>query len=192
MSSSMIAGYHDLIYEDRADGQAALSIGATGPEGIRLSTTKNFQEITSGETGPDTIVHTIAQGGNCFLEFVLQELTLSDRVREFLSPARFTADIVTGDIAGWNEVGRVGFGSVDVDAEVGSIGLAGNLTATPRANTPAALAHQGAAVSTRIFFGHVMGDLFETLDTTQNAIPVRFICLPFLDGNNNLVWWDWV
>ena len=191
MSSSMIAGYHDLTYQDRATG-STITIGATGPEGIRLNTTKNFQEVQSGETGPETVVHTIAQGGNAFLEFVLQELELNDTVREFLSPARFTADIATADIAGWNEVGRVGFGSVDPDAEAGSIGLAGNLTATPRANTPAALAHQGGAASARIFFGHVMGDLFETLDTSQNAIPVRFICLPFLDGSNNLVWWDWV
>jgi len=194
MSVSFIAGYHNLLWVDKdttASVGAGISIGATGPEGIRLNLTKNYQEITSGKTGPDTIVNLIAQGGNCFIEFALQELNLdNDAVREFLSPARVTDPPIT-NVPYHEEVGLVGHSVYDPTPATG-VGIGGTLFATPVVDTPADLAHQGTASNRRRFQGLIVGDMFETLDVKQNVIPVRFQCIPFLGTNGVDVWWEWV
>lgn len=177
----MIAGYHNLYYTDRSivSVTAAVTIGKTGPEGIRQNLTKNFKDITGDALGPETVVDQIYQGGNCFLEFVMQEINIT-QVRLFLAPARATPTPTT--VPAYNEVGKVGHMSTT---------LAGTLFAIPVVGTPADLAHGTTNSNIRKYQGYVVGDMNETLDVSHNVIPVRFMCLPFSDGTND-VWWDWV
>jgi hypothetical protein len=180
-SVNMVSGYHFLYYVDREGILApttAVYIGSTGPEGIRQTVSKSYQEIKGDATGPETTVDTVAQGGNCNIEFVLQELNLA-RVNLFLAPARITT--TPGAIPAHNEVGLLG--------HLGS-SFSGILYAVPKLASPAALAH-GGSLTVRKYYGHVVGDIPETLDPTTNVVPVRFLCLPFSDGAN-LVWWDWL
>lgn len=184
--ANFISGYHDLFYSDRAptDVTSVPRIGSTGPEGIRLNLSKNFFEIRGDALGNDTIVDSIAQGGNCSLEFVLQELNLNI-VRQFIAPARETASPTTRPTH--QEVGLVG--------HLGS-SISGALYAVPREDTPADRAHHTAAGATRKtvrkFVGHVINDLPETLDSTMSVIPVQFLCFPFVDSSGVTVWFDWL
>ena len=184
----MISGYHDLYWVDRVERIAgsvltSIHIGSTGPEGIRQNLTKEFQEIKSDATGPNTTVDTVAQGGNCTLEFVLQDLNLI-QVRNFLAPARSAASAGMTSRPAHQELGLLGHLSST---------FFGVLYAVPVLNTPADVAHQDTKGNVRQYYGHVIGDMTESLDSTLNAIPIRFLCLPFEDGDTptKTVWFDW-
>jgi len=180
--SSPIAGYHAISHKERSQtiaGSPYLALGSTGPEGINLSVSRTFQDITGDALG-DTIVDQVYTGGNCVLEFVLQEID-SDAVRDFISSTRWT-DNPSTTVPSHNEVGILGHLASS---------FAGVLKLTPVAGTSAADAHGGN--STRNFIGHVIDDFNETLDVKLNVVPIRFRCLPFVSSatGSPQVWWEW-
>lgn len=71
IETDVLAGPFTLAYTP--SGGSAASLGIIGPEGIRL--TKNYacRPITSDLYGRDTILDGVYQGGNLYLEFLLQE-----------------------------------------------------------------------------------------------------------------------
>lgn len=184
-----VAGYHDLYVSDRnadfssgypTSPSARASLGNTGPEGIRVTVSRSFSDITSDAYG-DSVLDAIYTGGNCVIEFALQVVN-TDGVRELLSTYRDTAAVLPTATPRHNEVGAVG-------TTASTWGMA--LMAEPRIGTPAALAHGG--VASRVFLGHPFGDFTESLDLGHSIIPIRFRCLPFVESGvgTELMWWDW-
>ena len=178
-----IAGYHAVAFADRhTDPTSAppspgyVSLGSTGPEGITLTVTKEFQEVTGDALG-DTIVDAVYRGGNCVLEFVLQELNL-ESVKDFMSATRTTA-APGATVPTHEEVGLVGHLASS---------FACCLQLTPALLTPAAAAYD--TNTTRTFLGYPTGDFTEFLDTRHRVMPVRFQVLPF-DNSGVQSWWLW-
>ena len=146
---SAIAGYFDLYWS--AAGESVVSgLGSTGPEGITQTLEYNVEEIMSDALGPKTVVDGIHQGGNCILQFVLQEVAIA-QTRRFLSP--------------WTEdqgSPNYGDGLVGIPGSLMSA-YCGYLEAMPRTGTPAA-GYNASGGSGRRYFGMAVGPRVEFLD----------------------------
>jgi hypothetical protein len=180
-----IAGAYNLYWDDRDTdftggyftANQGNHLGITGPEGIRLTLTREFDDITGDATG-DTVIDACYKGGQCQIEFVLQQIN-TDPVRAFLSAFRETSNI-NGANYYQNEVGLLGQFATD---------YAGCLKMEPVSGSTAALAHGGNG--SRVFAGMPFGDLTETLDAGQSVTPVTFRCLPFVGYSSSITgWWE--
>lgn len=169
MSANMIAGYCDLYwlpYGDSGPTDANDWLGST--EGLSYTHDEQIQEITGDPLGPGTVMDSVYQGGNWFLEFTVQEIKLLVAKR-FLNP--FTQS------AGESVTGRHGY--VGTPGILGS-SVTGVLEAIPRTSTPAASLNSSGGSGFR-FYGHIIGPRRYSLTTVPRFVPVRFRCYPFTE-----------
>ena len=176
-SNDIISGYHDLFWASAADTSTFVALGRTGPDGFRRIVEYNVKELTGDALGPETVIDGIYQGGNCTLEFTLQDLG-RDAVKNFLAQFPTLGPVATTDI---NKVGTPG---VPLSCTRG-----GYLKATPTLGTPANTVH--GATSGQVYFGYHINPLTFNLDTNERFVPIVFRCLPYLNGSSQRVWWDW-
>lgn len=177
MSANMIAGYYDIYWMENGVSSGAATVGITGPEGVEIEEQANLFPITGDAFGPQTVVEHIYQGGNLFLNFVLQEVKLA-AAKKFLNP--------------WTQsAGTPAYGEfqVGVPGQLGT-NVYGTLQMIPRTSTPAA-SYQASGGQGLQMTGIALGNYRKFFDTRARFIPVRFQAIPFSDSGTYR-WAKWI
>lgn len=170
-----IAGYFDIYWMEHGVSSSAAILGNTGPDGINWEEEFNLQEITGDAYGPRTVVDWIYQGGNMFLNFVIQDVKLIS-VKKFLNPWTFSTGTPT-----------YGEGRMATPGALGSNTAIGTLQLIPRSGTPAA-SYMASGGSGMQFKGLCIGPHNRSLDTRARFVPVRFQCVPYDIGSGTIGW----
>lgn len=173
--TNMIAGYYDMYWMANGVSSGAASLGLTGPEGVEVEEEFNMQEITGDALGPKTVLDWIYQGGNLFLNFVIQEVKAAACMK-FMNP--WTA------ATGTPTYGEFKVGTPGTLASATSMGT---LQMIPRTSTPAA-SYYGSGNQGFQFMGQVIGPHRRAFDTRARVVPVRFQCVPYDIGAGVIAW----
>lgn len=193
-----IAGPHYLFYapyngtDDFPTIAAAMYLGMTGAEGIRLNRETLLQDIQVDQLG-QTIVDGVCQGESMELEFVLQDLN-RQVVQAFMHPWNTASDAELSDS------GNVALGDGITEEVMATPGktvcsVVGTLWMYPIAGTGAYSYTAGGATTgstARQFKGICVGPLVENFDTNPRFVPVRFRAYPFYSSGTGWKWWNWI
>ena len=177
MSANMIAGYYDIYWMEYGVSSGATVLGSTGPEGVEIEEEVRLAPIMGDALGPETVVDFIYQGGNLFLNFVLQEVKTTI-AKKFLNC--------------WTQSeGTPAYGEFRVGTP-GQLGtnVFGTLQMMPRTGTPAA-SYQASGGQGLQMTGIPVGNYRKFFDTRARFIPIRFQAVPFVDSTVTR-WAKWI
>ena len=152
-----------------------LSLGITGPEGVRFTREDHVDPIYDDENGPDAVQDVVMRGASATLEFVLEDID-REVVYQLLYP--WSVNPATGaSLPGrpdyYGVPGRFGCA---VGGKIEAVPIIGSAADT--AGFPVV----ASGLQSRKFYGIIESPVVENFDTAPRFIPIRFRCLPFYDA----------